>query len=238
MRKFIIVILALMSMSAMADQVIFSQYDGDHTWTNMIINVSDARTFKEPGVAYIKATDGYKNIERFGAIGVRKVISNRTITIVTGDYNEQTTWNFSQVGDAQSTSYEITSHSQIASTVVSTPDNTTAGNNSGFADSTTNTNTHAQPDLQDWSDAAISALAQGAAVYNDVAAVEGELEGESKPRIAKTEQPQVAKAVVVVPKDANMYFFVLYFFDERITYLQLLDNYQNMHPLVPFTGNK
>ena len=233
MRKFIILILALMSMSAMADQVIFSQYDGDHTWTNMIINVTNAKLFIEPGVAFVSATDGYRNIASpsiFGVKGVKAVAgvawSARVVNIVTGtplDPNipgsGSVTYNFVQTA-ADSSNYTVT-HSKQDPTWETATFNAT------------------------WSDAALDSLASGQVAYTDIAevleadAVEGVEEIKAKKaRVASREEPQVAKAVVVVPKDANMYFFVLYFFDQRITYLQLLDNYQQMHPLVPFTGNK
>ena len=224
--------LMFVSQPAKADQVIFSQYDGVNKWINLIINVADARAYKEAGVAYVQATDGYRNIERKGVVGVKGVVgkdavtqaSVRTIRIVTGEYGLQKTYNFVQQGGADSTEYAVTSHTQV--------------------DSTTNTTTKAEAKTT-WTNADINALAEGAAVYNNTPAVEiadaveevKEVKAQES-RVASREEPQEAKAIVVVPRDADMIFFALYFFDERITYIQLMDNYKNMHPLVQFNPNK
>ena len=215
--------------SVQADQVIFSQYDGVNTWTNMIINVSSAKLFIEPGVAFVSATDGYRNIASPSSVtgwGARKV------TIVSGGF--QFIEDFGADGVLGGTGVNADRTSGGTTTRVYTQ--VESGSNDYHVTRTRQGHQHPHSEgIQTLSDADLDALASGQVSYTDIAGIEGE---EKKARIASREEPQVAKAVVVVPKDANMYFFVLYFFDQRITYLQLLDNYQQMHPLVPFTGNK
>ena len=57
-------------MGAMADQVIFSQFDGKGTWTNVYVNVPDARAYSwiGSGVAYTSATDGRRQIGSGGVV--------------------------------------------------------------------------------------------------------------------------------------------------------------------------
>ena len=247
-------ILATMSMNAIADQVIFSQYDGDHTWTNMIINVTNAKLFIEPGVAFVSATNGYRNIASpsiFGVKGVKAIAaksatdwSARKVSIVTGGYQFIEDFGADGVLGGTGADADRTSGGTKTYDFVQVE----AGSNDYHVTRTVQGQAPRSEPIQTWSDAELDNLASGQVAYTDIAeileadatdAVEGVEEVKAKKeRVASREEPQVAKAVVVVPKDANMYFFVLYFFDQRITYLQLLDNYQNMHPLVPFTGNK
>ena len=233
--------------SVQADQIIFSQFDGDHTWTNMIINVNSAKTFIEPGVAYVSATNGYRNIESPGVFGVKGVKaraasewSARKVSIVTGGYQFTDLGADGVVGGTGPDRDIITGGTTTYDFV-----QVESGSNDYHVTQTIQGEAPRSEPIQTWSDAELDNLANGQVAYTDIAevleadAVEGVEEVKAKKaRIASREEPQVAKAVVVVPKDANMYFFVLYFFDQRITYLQLLDNYQQMHPLVPFTGNK
>ena len=160
------IVSAIVPAQAKADQIVFSQYDGISTWTNIYVNVPDARAFIEPGVAYTAATGG----KAFSA-------ASRIVTV--------DTFNLISV----------------------------------FR----NTNIPSAP--------AIEQLR----ISNGLEGVEGTVTDVSKMQIDK-EEPHVAKATVIVPADADLRFFGIYFFDDRITYLQLMDNYQNMHPLVPFKG--
>ena len=177
MKKLITVILAVMSMNVMADQVVFSQFDGKNTWNNVYVNVSDARTYayKGSGVAYVAATNGKRQIATSGI--------TRTVTV--------STWGLTSV---------FTNDAIPAAPVLEQARISNALEGNGYGTIT-------------------DVTVKGNPVI-----------------LVDREEPQVAKATVVVPTDADMQFFILYFFDERITYLQLIDNYQNMHPLVPFTG--
>ena len=163
--------------SVQADQVVFSQFDGKNTWTNVYVNVPDARAYatRGSGVAYVAGTNGKKQIATSGIV--------RTVTV--------STWGLTTMFTNDIPSAAVIEQLRLS--------NGLEGLDGTVTDITV----------------------KGKSVI-----------------IASKEEPQTAKAVVVVPADADMRFFMIYFFDDRITYLQLIDNYQQMHPLVPFTGNK
>ena len=196
--------------SAKADQIIFSQYDGVSKWNNVILNVSNAKIFIEPGVAFVSATDGYKNIVTPGQFGVPAVAwKGSTIQVTHGD----TTIDLVQLSPGSNTfSGTVTTGSGTSTAVMYDSSSAPSINDSKFL-----------------SDLGISEHTIGTSGTNEVAAVEG-VEA-TKDRFASREEPQEAKAIVFVPADADMHYFILYFLDIRVPYLQLLDYYQNMYPL-------
>ena len=211
MKKLIMVILASISMNAMADQLIFSQYDGVSKWNNVILNVTSAKIFIEPGVAFVAATDGYKNIVTPGQFGVPAVA-----------------WSGSTI--------KVTHDNTTLDLVQSSPGATTFNVSVTTGSGTTSLGTHDLGSIPSINDDVVFLNGLGINEHNigtsgsrEVDAVEG-IEA-TKDRFASKEEPQEAKAIVFVPADADMHYFMLYFLDIRVPYLELLDYYQNMYPL-------
>ena len=93
MKKLITVILAVMSMNVqwLIKSYSLSMMERIHGLT-LIINVTNAKLFIEPGVAFVSATDGYRNIASpsiFGVKGVDAITGNgalERLAIVTGGW--------------------------------------------------------------------------------------------------------------------------------------------------------
>lgn len=54
--------LAAISSVSMADQIIFSQYDGVNTWNNTYVEVDNAQDFVKPGVGFAPADPGSEGV--------------------------------------------------------------------------------------------------------------------------------------------------------------------------------
>ena len=82
--------LIVTSFTAIADQVIFSQYDGVNTWNNVYIEVDSAIEYVKPGVGFVNADPGSEGGFTAATAGVKGVLGYAEIN--TTNARNTVTW--------------------------------------------------------------------------------------------------------------------------------------------------